>query len=243
MAFDKSELSDAVRRFWNARSAQAERQGRATGRRDTGARSAVTGGGQMDGFAALLRKLMVDRGVPTASILSRTTVELPGWFRAEKKWDLLVIINKRLIAAVELKSQVGPSFGNNFNNRTEEALGSATDLWAAYREGAFEPSARPWLGYLMMLEDCGASQKPVKVFEPHFKVFKEFRRASYATRYEQLLLKLVRDRLYDGVCFLTSESTSGLSGRFREPNREMAFARFAESLIGRVVGAMAAGDA
>jgi len=26
-----------------------------------------------------------------------------------------------LVAAIEAKSQVGPSFGNNFNNRTEEA--------------------------------------------------------------------------------------------------------------------------
>jgi hypothetical protein len=45
---------------------------------------------------------------------------------------------------MEFKSQIGPSFGNNFNNRTEEALGSATDIWAAYREGAFKPSSRPF---------------------------------------------------------------------------------------------------
>lgn len=42
-----------------------------------------------------------------------------------------------MIAAVELKSQVGPSFGNNCNNRTEEAIGTAHDFWTAYREGAF----------------------------------------------------------------------------------------------------------
>jgi hypothetical protein len=33
-----------------------------------------------------------------------------------------------LVATVEVKSQVG-SFGNNFNNRVEEAIGSATDFW------------------------------------------------------------------------------------------------------------------
>ena len=64
----------------------------------------------------------------------------------------------QLGAAIEFKSQVGPSFGNNFNNRSEEAIGSATDVWAAYREGAFRPSPRPFLGYLMLLEDCAASQ-------------------------------------------------------------------------------------
>ncbi len=41
---------------------------------------------------------------------------------ARKKWDLLVV-EGCLIAAIEFKSQVG-SFGNNYNNRTEEALGS-----------------------------------------------------------------------------------------------------------------------
>ncbi len=38
--------------------------------------------------------------------------------------------------------------------------------------------------------------------EPHFKVFPEFKNASYANRYEILLTKLVRERLYDSACFL-----------------------------------------
>jgi len=59
----------------------------------------------------------------------------------------VVIHEGHLIAAMKFKSQTGPSFGNNFNNRTEEAIGSATDLWASYREEAFKPSPRPWLGY------------------------------------------------------------------------------------------------
>ena len=123
---------------------------------------------------ALVRDLLEESGVDQAGGLLRTgCVELPGWFRPEKKWDLLVVVEGCLIAAIEFKSQVG-SFGNNFNNRTEEALGSAADLWAAYREGAFKPSARPWLGYLMLLEDAPGSTRPVKAQEPHFKVFEEF---------------------------------------------------------------------
>jgi hypothetical protein len=54
-----------------------------------------------------------------------------------------VLVHQReLIAAMEFKSQIGHSFGNNFNNRTEEALGSATDIWAANREGAFRRGKR-----------------------------------------------------------------------------------------------------
>lgn len=65
------------------------------------------------------------------------------------------------------KTQVGPSFGNNFNNRSEEAIGSASDVWIAYREGRFGDT-RPWLGYFFLLEEHPKSTKPVVVREPLF---------------------------------------------------------------------------
>src|SRR5205823_3531831 len=168
------------------------------------------------------------------TIYWRQKTELPGWFRAEKNWDLLVVADNKLVAIVEFKSQVG-SFGNNFNNRTEEALGNATDLWAAYEEGAFKPSERPWLGYLMLLEDAPGSNAPVRVKEPHFKVFPEFKDVSYAERYNQLLTKLVRARLYDTGCFLMSSRESGIKGEYREPNPELSFHNFVTSLLARAI--------
>ena len=163
----------AVRHSWSTRSRQAKAQGAKSGDRDRGARSAVTGGAHLDGFAELVRKLIVDAGVSDTAVYRRTRVELPGYYRAEKKWDLVVVVDGRLFATVEFKAQVGPSFGNNYNNRAEEALGNATDYWAAYREGAFKGSPRPWLGYLMLLEDAAGSTRPVSVAEPHFPVFDE----------------------------------------------------------------------
>jgi hypothetical protein len=145
---------------------------------------------------------------------------------------LLIVADRRLVAIVEFKSHVG-SFGNNFNNRTEEALGNATDLWAAYEEGAFVPSERPWLGFLMLLEDSPLATRPVAVKEPHFKVFPEFKNASYAERYNQLLTRLVRRRLYDAGCFLMSSRTDGVKGHYREPNPELGFAIFVTSLLAR----------
>jgi len=142
-------LRKAIKHFWTTRDSQAIKQAEA-GRADAGARSAVTGGAQMNGFVHLIRDLLVEGGIPEASVYCRRSVELPGWFRPEKCRDLLVVVSGCLLAAIEFKSQVG-SFGNNYNNRTEEALGSATDIWAAFRERAFKPSARPWLGYLMLL--------------------------------------------------------------------------------------------
>jgi type II restriction enzyme len=89
-------------------------------------------------------------------------------------WDLLVIHEGRLVAAIELKSQVGPSFGNNFNNRAEEAIGTAHDLWTAYREGAFGKQPRPFVGWLMLVEDARASRAPIQGASAHFPLFAEF---------------------------------------------------------------------
>jgi hypothetical protein len=190
----------------------------------------------MNGFNTLVRELLCESGLPQAQVYYEKALELPGWYRPEKKWDLLIVADGQLIAAIEFKSQVG-SFGNNFNNRTEEAIGSAADLWAAYREGAFKPSARPWLGYLMLLEDAPASMRPVANREPHFAVFTEFKDASYARRYEILLTKLVRERLYDAACLLLSDAVSGPKGGFREPSPELSFENFSASLLGHVLGA------
>lgn len=231
----EARLKAAIRHFWKTRDDQSVRQGATSGQRDAGARSAVTGGKQMDLFVALVRDLMIEAGIPNAAIHCERNLELPGFYRAEKKWDLIVVADSTLVASVEFKSQVGPSFGNNYNNRTEEALGSATDLWLAYREGAFKTSQRPWLGYLMLLEETERSTAPVAVRETHFPVFDEFRDASYAKRYEILLTKLVRERLYDSTCLLLSDRQRGLEGGYREPNPELGFKSFLASMLGRAI--------
>lgn len=227
-------LQKAVKRFWGTRETQAQRQGALSGSKDAGARSAVTGGAQMNGFIDLVRELLCENGLPKANVFCEKCVELPGWYRPEKKWDLLVVSDGMLIAGIEFKSQVG-SFGNNYNNRTEEAIGSAADIWSAYREGAFQPSARPWLGYLMLLEDAPGSVRPVRAREPHFNVFPEFKEASYAKRYEILLTKLVRERLYDAACFLMSNSVQGAKGVYQEPSPELSFQNFVASLIAKAI--------
>jgi hypothetical protein len=229
------EVRQAVRHFWRTRERQAKAQGGKTGQRDRGARSAVTGGAHLDGFADLIQKLVVEAGLSETAVHRRRGVELPGYYRAEKQWDLVVVVDGRLLATVEFKAQVGPSFGNNYNNRTEEALGNATDYWAAFREGAFRGSPRPWLGYVMLLEEAPGSTRPVSVVEPHFPVFDEFRNASYAKRYEILLTKMVRERLYDAASLILSPSDARGSGAFFEPCPELTFANFAESLLARAL--------
>jgi hypothetical protein len=228
----QARVQDAVRQFWRTRLRQKKNQ-ETSGRRDQGSRGAVTGGGQLDGFIGLVSTLLMEHGVPEGSIFRKRRVELPGFFRPTKEWDLLVMVNGNLLATMKFKSQVGPSFGNNFNNCTEEALGSATDLWTAYREGAFLESPQPWLGYFIFLEEAPGSTRPVQVQEPHFKVFEEFRETSYARRYELFCHKLVRERFYDAACLILSEPKRGIKGAYREPSAELAFSGFVASVIGK----------
>ena len=143
-------------------------------------------------------------------------------------------MNCQLVAALEAKSQVGPSFGNNFNNRTEEAMGTALDLWTAFRENAFGSATRPWIGYMFLLEDCPRSTAAVAVKEPHFKVFPEFRNSSYAKRYELFCRRLVLEKHYDKSAFLMSNPEKGLKGHFSEPAADLTFYDFANSLVGHV---------
>ncbi len=199
----------AVAHYWQTRTGQRDRQFK-TGRTDQGLRSAATGGAQMDGFIDLFTELIVAAGIPERSVFRKKAVELPGFFRPTKEWDLLVVREKTLLVAIEAKSQVGPSFGNNFNNRTEEAMGSALDLWTAYRERAYLDSPQPFLGYFFMLEDCPSSNHPVKVKEPHFKVFPDFVGASYMRRYELFCRKLVLERHYTAAAFVSSTETGGI---------------------------------
>lgn len=226
-------LSHAVAHYWLTRENQLKRQ-KTMGHSDQGARSAVTGGAQMDGFIELITDLIMAAGVDKKYVFQKKGLELPGFFRPTKEWDLLVVRDDQLILALESKSQVGPSFGNNFNNRTEEAMGSALDLWTAYREGAFNGAVRPWLGYLFLLEDCQGSQTPVRIKEPHFEVLPEFKRASYAKRYELFCRKLVRERHYSSAAFLLSDRIKGLKGFFKEPAADLGFEIFARSLFAQV---------
>ncbi len=194
-------------------------------------RSAVTGGAQMNEFIELFTELITEAGIPERFIFRKRNIELPGFFRPTKEWDLLVVKEKTLIAAIEAKSQVGPSFGNNFNNRTEEAMGSALCLWTAFREGAFLQSPQPFLGYFFMLEECDASKRPVSVQQPHFSVLPEFIGASYIKRYELFCRKLVLERHYTASAFLTSTCVDGVRGDFKIPAEDLSVERFAKVLV------------
>ncbi len=230
----ESKARRAVQVFWASREKARQRQ-ISTGKADQGERAGVTAGKNMDGFVALMEELVYRNGLSDAIVLHEGRVlTLPGYFRPTKLWDFLVFRNDRLIAALEFKSQVGPSFGNNFNNRTEEVIGSAVDLWTAYREGAFGEQPRPFLGWLMLLEDAPASRTLVKVQSHHFPVFDDFRDTTYAGRYHILCKKLIQEQLYSSACLLTSPRDAVDSGKYSEMGEMTSLGTFVTEFAGHI---------
>ena len=200
-------------------------------------RSAVTGGAHMDGFVELFADLIVEAGIPREFIFRNSAVELPGFFRPTKEWDFLVIRDRTLIAAIEAKSQVGPSFGNNFINRTEEAINGAVDLWTAYRKGMFATIYQPFVGYVFMMEDCAAAHKPITVPKTHYPIRPEFRGSSHMENCENFCRKLIFERHFSATAFITSSRTTGRCGQYKTPSEDLSLMKFARVLAGHVTGA------
>ena len=230
---------EAVKAFWGNREAAKQKQIE-SGKADQGERAGVTAGKNMDGFLALVLDIIKANGLDHAETHQRRAMlTLPGYFLPTKLWDLLVIYKGELIAAIELKSQVGPSFGNNFNNRTEEAIGTAHDLWTAYREEAFGKQPRPFVGWLMMVEDASGSRSPIRDSSPHFPVFEAFKGASYLKRYDLLCQRLVQEQLYTTAAVIAAERSAINTGDFTNLSDMTSLKTFITSLAGHVASTAA----
>lgn len=116
---------EAVKAFWGNREAARQKQIE-SGKADQGERAGVTAGKNMDGFLALVLDIVRANGLAHAEIhQNRAMLTLPGYFRPTKLWDLLVIYKGELIAAIELKSQVG-SFGTTSTIEPRKPLAPRT---------------------------------------------------------------------------------------------------------------------
>lgn len=230
------QVRQAIGAYWVARVYQSRRQ-LSAGAKDAGTSGEVTGGQHLNGLAHLLMSVSLAAGVPAEEIHFSRPLVLPGYYRSQKKWDLVITDQGRLLAAIELKSQSG-SFGNNLNNRAEEVLGLAKDFWTAYREKAFGMSSQPWLGYLFLLEDAKGSRAPVGLAPSAFPAASVFKGTSYMDRYRLLCERLVLERDYTATALLASPK-GATDGEYSEPDSGLSTYRFAFSLFKYLRGACA----
>ena len=200
-------VQDAVQSYWKIRQAQAKKS-RSQGILNTGSRAEVTGGRHLDDLDALIVRVFVDAGIPTR-LLDVRRRPVPGYFRRNKNWDLVVMAADRVVAIIELKSLPGKSIGKNYNNRTDEALGQAHDIWKAVERGIIDSPLRPWLGYVMLLEDNDESTRQLKNTASVWPPDPEFDDTSYEQRCDIFFSRMVRERLLDAACVATARRSDG----------------------------------
>lgn len=213
------QISSAIRFFWKAR--RAQKRSNSTEKNNRGA---VLGGRQMDGFAKLVQDVAMRAGVPEECILT-SGCYVPGYYRSTKNWDLMIKSPAgQLIALIEFKSQIG-SYGNNFNNRAEEAIGSSVDFWTAFRENAFPNQPAPWMGYLLIVGRDDDSTCVVSNHETNYPVMPVFDNTSYLERYAILCRRLVLERNYTSVGLAWTSSGSS----YGDVVPDLSIARFLQS--------------
>ncbi|BBA71030.1 PaeR7I family type II restriction endonuclease [Geobacter sulfurreducens] len=214
------EVKRAVKDFWRVRAGG----------------DGVLSGKTLDEFVNIMRRVVNEYGLPNASICNgRCKAEVPGYFRPHKSWDTLVIDDKKLVAALELKSQVG-SIGNNFNNRTEEVLGSSLDLKTAIEEDAFGSNPNIFTGYIIVVEDSEESRTKPYIGMKHFPVMPGFLddegqrdvtykplpdgsypRAtgiSYINRYDVMCKRLMLKGYYTAAAVITASKVNADTGEY-----------------------------
>lgn len=180
----------------------------------------------------MLGDLARSAGFGEDEVKYRSGVEIPGFYRPTKRWDLVVVRNGQLCAAIEFKSMMG-AYGKNLNNRSEEALGSATDVWAAFKEGTLGNRA-PWLGYLFVIREEEESTAAVNIARSTPQAEKIFEGSSYLDRYGILCSRMVRERLYSSAAYVASKGPK--VNEWREPCSGLELRTFAHSYYGHLLG-------
>lgn len=202
---------------------------------DQGLRSQVTSGGHLDALATLISDILVDAGLNEDEVFtSKREVILPGYFRPEKSWDIVAMHKGKLVAAIELKS-IWSSYGNNMNNRTEEAVGSGFDLRTASKYNLYGDSV-PWMGYVFVIRDDPKIHNPTHFYEPHFPVDKAYEGTGYLGRSIATCKRLMIERVYDRVFYGMYDP---VSKTVSEPSEDMSWAKFETALRGKVAEVLA----
>lgn len=231
-----NEIRKAVRFYWRTKKA-AQTKNRSGKKADAGNRGGATAGKNLDGFGNIFATLAKKECPRSLGIYqNKSQVILPGHFRPTKQWDLVLIHEGRLIATLELKSLGGPSFGNNANNRCEEALGSGLDLSVAQREGLLGAGATPFVGYCILVEDEEKSRSIPKRGNPsvHFDADPVFKTASYQERMRILCERMVQERLYTVASVLTSPPSAAKSGNFADLSTSTSLNRLLQKFLAHV---------
>lgn len=207
MPFSDRELSEAVREFWASRA--------------TGTQSAK----HDKPFLRLIAAELETLGWPAhvAAYPSDPEALVAGHFRVAKSWDIVCRdSNQEPRICIEFKSQVD-SYGNNENNRYEEALGSGLDVRA-------KRGGRTALGFVLIICDEPDTRRATRDRLPDLDP--RFVNTSHIDRRMVFTERIVKYRLngeslYDAAALLLVRR----DGSFEQPdNEELRLVTFPQKL-------------
>jgi hypothetical protein len=231
MAPTRKDLDLAVAAYWKTKGAQLK-AAEAIQSTAEGTSKAIRGGKHFNPVVNLIARFFIDAGYPEESIgATGARTNLPAYYRPAKAWDLVVVHRGVLVAAIELKALGGPSFGNNYNNRVEEALGNGSDLARAHLGSLVGPEV-PWLGYFFMMQDHPKSRRPCR--KPNGKSFpyeEIWKDRSYQDRFVVTGERLLDERVYDAVCYVVSSANKPGP---KEPSKRLDWRHFSAALEARI---------
>lgn len=221
-------VTAAIAAFWGSRATQLAAIGNSQG----GTRDAVVGGQHLNAVRDLLVDEMIRTGAPIANTHATGSAKtMPGYFRPSKNWDLAVKNDAGAVAALfELKSQVG-SFGNNANNRAEEAVGNPIDLDQAVAHGIVP--VRPWTAYIFVIEDAEASRHSRNTrATTAYPIDPVFETVSYVDRVGILAERAVESGLYDAAWVVATPKPAGLDSPvfWSDANETVSWRAFSAAL-------------
>lgn len=190
---DRARIIAAVD-YWIKTKLDQEQVSLAAGKAQGGTRAQVTGGKHLAGINALLLDELQLLGLSGLTHALNRQATVPGYYRAAKSWDLLVLRHGQPLLALEYKSMTG-SEGKNLNNRADEVIGAALDLKRAQEEGLLPHGMKR--GYVFLMEVTPAVTVPVGVNVRVGTPDPAFKGASYLKRMGLLCERLRDDAVYD----------------------------------------------
>lgn len=180
--------------FWIKVKLDQQTLSTAAGTAQGGTRAAVTGGKHLGGVNRLILDEIESLNLPDLELSTNAGARLPGYVRATKDWDLLVISAGSPILAVEYKSMSG-SEGKNLNNRADEVIGVAADLKLAQDHDQVPDTLRR--AYIYLMEVTPDVTHPVAARTTVGRVDPVFEGASYLHRMAVMCERLRDTGLYD----------------------------------------------
>lgn len=216
-------VEHALRMWLDVRRTQAETSV-ASGRGQEGRRSAVTGGRHMDAVHQLVVDEIHATGATGLHIHKNKGATLPGFYRATKSWDLVLVQDGVPVLAVEYKSMLG-SEGKNLNNRADEIFGVAEDTRQAELKGLLPAQMRR--AYIFVMADNPDTSRAVGVSHTLGAADPIFAGASYVRRMAIMLRRMRETGLFH-MTWAVAVREEPFS--WSEPDPTVGWERFAADL-------------